>query len=67
MGVTINNKTAALDRTAALATGGGLIAFYWYQSSAHDSAVVEVQLMFTSHGGPLSIAMYHHGKTLISN
>ena len=63
MGVTIsnNNRTNALERTAALATGGGgggggLNAFY-----ALDSAVVEVQEMFSSHGGHLTNAMYHHG------
>ena len=27
----INNRTTALERTAAKATGGGLNAFYWYQ------------------------------------
>ena len=31
--------------------GGGLDAFYWYQIFALDSAVVEVQEMFSSHGG----------------
>ena len=29
--------------------------------SALDSAVVEVQEMFSSHGGHLTNAMYHHG------
>ena len=29
-----------------------------------DSAVVEVQEMFSSHGGHLTNAMYHHGETL---
>ena len=42
--------------------GGGLNAFYWYQIFALDSAVVEVQEMFSSHGGHLTNAMYHHGK-----
>ena len=51
----------ALERTAALATGG-LNAFYWYQIFALDSAVVEVQEMFSSHGSLLTIAMYHHGE-----
>ena len=62
MGVTINNRTTALERTAAEATGGGggLNAFYWYQIFALDSAVVEVQEMFSSHGSLLTIAMYHH-------
>ena len=41
---------------------GGLNAFYWYQIFALDSAVVEVQEMFSSHGGHLTNAMYHHGK-----
>ena len=42
-----------------------LNAFYWYQIFALDSAVVEVQEMFSSHGGHLTNAMYHHGETLI--
>ena len=58
-----NNRTTALERTAALATGG-LNAFYWHQIFALDSAVVEVQEMFSSHGGHLTNAMYHHGETL---
>ena len=41
---------------------GGLNAFYWYQIFALDSAVVEVQEMFSSQGGHLTNAMYHHGK-----
>ena len=44
--------------------GGGLNAFYWYQIFAPDSAVVEVQGMFSSDGGHLTNAMYHHGETL---
>ena len=47
--------------------GGGLNAFYWYQIFALESAVVEVQEMFSSHGSLLIIAMYHHGETLLSN
>ena len=43
---------------------GGLNAFYWYQIFTLDSAVVEVQEMFSSHGGHLTNAMYHHGETL---
>ena len=42
----------------------GLNAFYWYQFFALDSAVVEVQEMFSSHGSLLTNAMYHHGETL---
>ena len=44
--------------------GGGLNAFYWYQIFALDSAVVEVQEMFSSHGSLLTNAMYHHAETL---
>ena len=33
------------------------------QIFALDSAVVEVQVMFSSHGGHLTNAMYHHGKS----
>ena len=59
-----NNRTTALERTAAQATGGGgggggLKTFYWYQIFALDSAVVEVQEIFSSHGSLLTIAMYH--------
>ena len=36
MGVTINNRTSALERTAAKATGG-LNAFYWYNCSTRRS------------------------------
>ena len=38
--------------------------FYWYQIFVLDSAVVDVQEMFSSHGSLLTIAMYHHGETL---
>ena len=62
-----NNRTTALERTAAYATGvrggGGLKQFYWYQIFALDSAVVEVQEMFSSHGGHLTNAMYYHGES----
>ena len=74
MGVTTNkkrinnNRTIALEQTAALATGGGgSNAFYWYQIFALDSAVIEAQKMLSSRGGFLTIAMYHHGETLKSN
>ena len=33
--------------------------FYWYQIFAIDSAVVEVQEMFSPHGSLLTMAMYH--------
>ena len=41
--------------------GGGLYAFYWYKNFPLDSAVVEVQAMFSSHGSLLTNVMYHHG------
>ena len=43
---------------------GELNAFYWYQIFVLDSAVVEVQEMFSLHGGHRTNAMYHHGETL---
>ena len=62
-----NNRTIALERIAAYATGGGgggLNASYWYQIFARDSAAVELQEMVSSHGGMLTNAIYHHGETL---
>ena len=41
-----------------------ITAFYWYQIFALDSAVVEIQEMFSSHGGNLTNAMHHHGEIL---
>ena len=35
--------------------GGGFDAFYWYHIFALDSAVVEVQELFSSHGGLLVV------------
>ena len=71
MGVTINKKKQQqqsyhlrTDSSLSHRGGGGLNAFYWYQIFALDSAVVEVQEMFSSHGGFLTNAMYHHGETL---
>ena len=40
--------------TEELWNNGSLNAFYWYQIFALDSAVVEVQEMFSSHGGFLN-------------
>ena len=60
---TNNNRTTALERTAARATVG-LNTFYWYHIFALDSAGVEPQKMLSSHGGFLTIAMYHHRKTI---
>ena len=56
MGVTITKKSTT--------TLGGLNAFYWFQIFALDSASVELQEMFSSHGGHLTNAIYHHGETL---
>ena len=36
--------------------------FYRYEIFALDSAVVEVQEMFSSHRSLLTIAMYHRGE-----
>ena len=41
--------------------------FKRHQIIALDSSVVEVQKSFSSHGGLLTITMYHHGKTLLLN
>ena len=70
MGVTVNKKSTTTEpppqnRQQPKPTGG-LNAFYWYQIFALDAPVVEVQEMFSSHGGLLTHAMYHHGKTQIN-
>ena len=66
-GVTINKKSTTTEPPPQNGQQpkppGGLNAFYWYQIFALDSAVVEVQEMFSSHGGHLTNAMYHHGET----
>ena len=66
MGVTINKKSTTTEPPPSNGqqpkAPGGLNAFYWYQIFALDSADVEVQEMFSSHGGHLTNAMYHHGK-----
>ena len=54
MGVTINSKSSHRLRTDSSVShrggggGGGLNTFYWYQIFALDSAVVEVQKLFSS-------------------
>ena len=62
MGVTINKKSTTTEPPPENGQQhkptGGLYAFYWYQIFALDSAVVEVQEMFSSHGGHLTNAMY---------
>ena len=64
MGVTINNKSTTTEAPPYNGQQskplGGLNAFYWYQIFTLDSAVVKAQKMLSSHGGFLSIAMYHH-------
>ena len=55
-----NNRTTALERTAVT---GGLNAFYWYQIFALVSVVVKTHTLLSSHGGFLTIAMYHHRET----
>ena len=50
MGVTINNKSTTTERHQPKPPGGGgggLNAFYGYQIFALDSAVVDVQEMFS--------------------
>ena len=50
----INNRTTALESHPG----------YWYQIFAQDPAFVEAQTMLSSQGGFLTIAMYHHRKTI---
>ena len=58
MGVTINKKPTTTEPSPKNGhqpkPQKGLNAFYWYQIFALDSAVVEVQEMFSSHGGHLT-------------
>ena len=70
MGVTIYNKSSKTKpppkngKQPKPLGSGGLNALYWYQISPLDSAVVELQEMFSSNGNLLAITMYHHGETL---
>ena len=68
MRVTINKKSTTTEPPPSNGQQpkppGVLNAFYWYQIFTLDSSVVEVQVMFSSHGGHLTNAMYHHGETL---
>ena len=68
MGVTLTTsqqqQNHRLRMDSSLSHRGCLNAFYWYQIFVLDSAVVEVQEMFSSHGSLLTISMYHHGETL---
>ena len=47
--------------------GGGLNCNLLVPNLCPNSAVVEVQEMFSSHGSLLTIAMYHQRETLKSN
>ena len=68
MGVTLNKESTTTEppheNGQQPKLSGALNAFYRYKIFAIDSAVVEVQKMFSSHGGLLTNAMYHHGETL---
>ena len=44
--------------------GEGLNAFYWYQIFTLNTAAVEAKMLST-HGGFLTIAMYHHRETIL--
>ena len=71
MGATTNNKSTTTEPPPQNGQQpkppGSLTAFYWYQIFALDSAVNDVQEMFSSHGSLLTNAIYHHGGTLYSN
>ena len=64
MGVTINKKSTTTEPPPQNGQQpkppGGLNALYWYQIFA-----LEAQEMFSSHGGHLTYAMYHHENTLL--
>ena len=64
MGVTINKESTTTEPPPQNGQQPKpLNAFYWYQIFALDSAVVETKNMLSSHGGFLTIAMYHHRET----
>ena len=75
MRVTINKKSTTTDpppkhgqQPKSPGGGGGGLKCNLLVPNLHlDSAVVEVQEMFSSHGGHLTNAMYHRGETLKSN
>ena len=68
MRVTINNKSTSTEpppkNRQQPKPPGGLSAFYWYQIFALDSAVVEVQKKFVSHGGLKLMYWVRHGEEL---
>ena len=61
MGVTINNKSSTTEpppqNRRQPKPPRGLHAFYWHQIFTLNSAVVEVQEIFSSHGSFLTIAI----------
>ena len=70
-GVTINKKSTTTEPPPSDSSlshggggGGGLKCILLVPNYALESAVVEVQEMFSSHGGHLTNAMYHHRETL---
>ena len=64
MEVTINKKSRTTEpqpnNEQQPKPPGGLNTFYWYQIFAIDSAIVEVQEMFSLHGSLLTNAMYQN-------
>ena len=58
-----NNRTTALELTAAEVIGG-LHTFNLRQILALDSAVVKTNEVFSSHGVFLKYAMYKHRATI---
>ena len=69
MGVTINKKSkteAPPWNGQQPKPPGGLNAFYWYQIFALDSAVVEVQEIFSSHGSFLTNAIMKKNSNQIN-
>ena len=66
MGATINKKSTTTEpppyKGQQPKPPGDLNAFYWYQIFALDSAVVEVQEMFSSHGGHFGFGDYFSVK-----
>ena len=71
MEVTINKKSTTTEPPPKNGqqpkTPGGLNTFYWFQIFALDSAVVEVQEIFSSHGGHLTNAFSSWRNTLIKS
>ena len=68
MGITINKKSQQQNhrlKTDNSLSHRGLKCILLAPNLALDYAVVEVQEMFSSHGDLLTIAMYHHGETLV--